>query len=111
MQTAPLASLLLEDAGFVDVTPIDLLEAVEEEREVSPLVMAEAETLLSSGEVALLAVNQQLIDPQSEQLIAWAEASGVVTVYFSELIPDPANQDYLDWMHAILDELQEKIYG
>ncbi len=111
MQTAPLASLLLEDAGFVDLTPADLLSAVEEEREVPPLVMAEAEQLLGSGDIAVLAVNEQLIDPQSEQLVSWAQASGVAVVYFSELIPDPANQDYLDWMHAILDELQEKIYG
>ena len=111
MQTAPLASLLLEDAGFVDLTPVDLLSAVEEEREVPPLVMSEAEQLLGSGDIALLAVNEQLIDPQSEQLVAWAQASGVAVVYFSELIPDPANQDYLDWMHAIMDELQEKIYG
>lgn len=111
LQTAPLASLLLEDAGFVDLTPTELLEAVEEEREVPPLAMAEAQTLLQSGEVALLAVNEQLLDPQSEQLVAWAQAASVAIVYFSELIPDPTNQDYLDWMHAILDELQEKIYG
>lgn len=111
LQTAPLASLLLEDAGFQDLTPSDLLEAVEEEREIAPLVMAEAEALLSSGDVSLLAVNEQLLDPQSEQLIAWAELSGAAVVYLSELIPDPENQDYLDWMHAILDELQEKIYG
>jgi zinc/manganese transport system substrate-binding protein len=111
LQTAPLASLLLVDAGFIDLTPSDLLEAVEEEREIAPLVMAEAETLLRSGDVSLLAVNEQLLDPQSEQLIAWAEQFGAAIVYFSELIPDPENQDYLDWMHAILDELQEKIYG
>jgi zinc/manganese transport system substrate-binding protein len=111
MQTAPLASLLLEDAGFTDLTPPDLLEAIEEEREVPPLVMGEAQSLLESGDIALLAVNEQLVDPQSEQLIEWGQSSGVAIVYLGELIPDPATQDYLDWMHAILDDLQEKIYG
>jgi zinc/manganese transport system substrate-binding protein len=109
IETAPLASLLLEAAGFELVTPADLLEAVEEEREIPATALAEVLAMLASGDIALLVTNLQLLDSQAAQIQRAAEAAGVPVVALSELIVN-ANDDYLDFMHSAIDQLQEAIY-
>lgn len=102
-------NLMLEHAGFENITPSDLADAIEEEREVPPAALDEAEQLLSGKVAGLLVVNSQMLDQVSERLIATAEANSVPVVTLSELIPDQ-DLDYLDWMAQVLDQLQEAIY-
>ena len=102
-------NLMLEHAGFENITPEALADAIEEEREVPPAALDQAEQLLSGKVAGLLVVNAQMLDQVSQRLIETAEANGVPVVTLSELIPDE-NQDYLDWMAQVLDELQEAIY-
>ena len=102
-------NLMLEHAGFQIITPEALADAIEEEREVPPAALDEAEQLLAGGVAGLLIVNAQMLDQVSERLIATAEANSVPVVTLSELIPDPS-LDYLDWMAQVLDQLQEAIY-
>jgi zinc/manganese transport system substrate-binding protein len=110
LETAPLAGLLLEDAGFALVTPESFIDAIEEEREIPATAMAEVLDLIASGEVAILVTNAQLLDNQVAQIQAAAEAAGIKVVQLSELILDTANQDYFDYMHAAIDALMEAIY-
>ena len=102
-------NLMLEHAGFEDVTPEALADAIEEEREVPAVALDQAQSLLVGRVAGLLVVNAQMLDQVSERLIQTAEASQVPVVTLSELIPDP-ELDYLDWMALVLDQLQEAVY-
>ena len=102
-------NLMLEHAGFEDVTPESLADAIEEEREVPAVALDQAQSLLVGGVAGLLVVNAQMLDQVSERLIQTAEANQVPVVTLSELIPDP-ELDYLDWMALVLDQLQEAVY-
>ena len=102
-------NLLLEDAGFEDITPADLADAIEEEREVSAASLDEAKALISGKVAGLLVVNAQMLDQVSDALIETADQSGVPVVTLSELIVNP-DQNYLDFMAEVLDKLQEAVY-
>ncbi|MFM1784893.1 MAG: hypothetical protein RLZZ579_1170 [Actinomycetota bacterium] len=102
-------NLMLEHAGFVDQTPEELTNAIEEDREVPAAALKDAKLLIENKLVSILIVNLQQQDSVSEELITSAEKSGIPVVALSELIPDPA-WDYLDWMANNVDKLQEAIY-
>lgn len=107
--TEGVGNLLLEDAGFSNLTPEALADAIEEETEVPAAALKRAQDLIRNGLVTLLVVNQQTSDPVSKQLESLANREGVVVLKLSELISDP-NQDYLDWLASILDQIQEAVY-
>lgn len=102
-------NLMLEHSGFVDQTPEELANAIEEDREVPAAAVAEAKALIANKLVALLVINQQQLDSVSESLKQQADETGVSVVQLSEIIPDPT-WDYLDWMANNIDKLQEAIY-
>ncbi|MEY3972538.1 MAG: hypothetical protein RLY84_931 [Actinomycetota bacterium] len=103
------ANLLLEDAGFTNLTPEALADAIEEETEVPAAALKRAQDLIRGGLVEVLILNEQLSDPVSQQLERLATQEGVAVIKLSELITQP-NQDYLDWMASILDQIQEAVY-
>lgn len=103
------ANLLLEDAGFTNLTPEALADAIEEESEVPAAALKRAQDLIRGGLVEVLVVNEQVSDPVSQQLERLATQQGVAVIKLSELITQP-NQDYLDWMASILDQIQEAVY-
>lgn len=109
LATEGVGNLLLEDAGFTNLTPEALADAIEEETEVPASALKRAQDLIRNGLVAVLVVNQQTADQVSEQLEKLAVREGVAVLKLSELITDP-NQDYLDWMASILDQIQEAVY-
>lgn len=102
-------NLMLEHAGFVDQTPEELTNAIEEDREVPAAALKDAKLLIENKLVSIVIVNLQQQDSVTDQLIASAEKASVPVVALSELIPDPA-WDYLDWMANNVDKLQEAIY-
>lgn len=102
-------NLMLDNAGFKNITPDALADAIEEEREVPAAALDQARSLIEGKVAGLLVVNAQMLDQVSQSLIDSAQASGVPVVELSELIPDP-EMDYLDWMASVLDHLQEAIY-
>ena len=112
------ANLLLERAGFEDLTPADLADAIEEDREVSLAAITQAESLLSNRVAELLVINiSSTPDSVTERLIAAAEAGNREIVRVSETgfldLGDgsPIEElSYLDWMAWVLDQLQEAIY-
>lgn len=102
-------NLMLDHAGFENITPDALADAIEEEREVPAAALDQAQSLIAGKVAGLLVVNAQMLDQVSERLIQTAEANQVPVVTLSELIPDP-ELDYLDWMAQVLDQLQEAVY-
>ena len=112
------ANLLLERAGFENLTPADLADAIEEDREVSLAAITQAESLLSNRVAELLVINiSSTPDSVTERLIAAAEAGNREIVRVSETgfldLGDgsPIEElSYLDWMAWVLDQLQEAIY-
>jgi zinc/manganese transport system substrate-binding protein len=107
--TEGVGNLLLEHAGFENLTPEALADAIEEETEVPPAALAKAETLIKNNLVAIVVTNAQVEDQVSERLRKLAEAEGVPVVQFSELIPE-AGMNYFDWMNQVLDQVQEAVY-
>jgi zinc/manganese transport system substrate-binding protein len=112
------ANLMLENAGLDNLTPDDLAEAIEEDREVSLGAITEAEELLSNRVVELLVINiSSTPDSVTERLIAAAEAGNREIVRVSESGyldvgdgSEPEELSYLDWMARVIDQLQEAIY-
>lgn len=107
LATEPVPLLLLEVAGVEDRTPVEFLAAIEDERDVPPAVLAETLDLLATGEIDMVAFNEQTVDATSTRLLEAAEASGVPVVSFSEL--PPADTGYLDWMERNLTAIDEAL--
>lgn len=57
IQSEPLISYLLEDTGLIDVTPIEVSRAIEEERDIPPAAIAETKALLAQGDIYAFAHN------------------------------------------------------
>jgi zinc/manganese transport system substrate-binding protein len=98
--TEPLALWLLADLGFQDLTPADFSEAIENETDVSPLVMQESLDLVASGQVKYLVVNLQTENTQTQQIVDAAKTAEVREVVMTEVLSD--GKTYLEWMTANL---------
>jgi zinc/manganese transport system substrate-binding protein len=109
LATEGVGNLLLEHAGFENLTPEVLADAIEEETEVPPAALAKAETLIKNDLVSILVTNAQVEDQVSQRLRKLAETEGVPVVQFSELIPE-AGMSYFDWMNQVIDQVQEAVY-
>ena len=104
----PLASIMIEDAGFDEYAPSELLEAVEEERDIPPASIAEAEEIFLNPDVLMVITNDQVTDTQMQSMAELAESNGLPVVGLSELIPNE-DWDYLDWMANNLDVLMSTV--
>jgi len=102
-------NLMLTDAGFENLTPQSLADAIEEERDVPLTAIDEALLLIKNKLVVLLVTNTQVDDVVSAELVKMAESVGSPVVALSELIPSD-DMDYLDWMASVIDQLQQAIY-
>lgn len=107
------ANLMLLNAGFENMTPKGMADAIEEERDVPLTALEEAKNLLENKIAVLLVVNVSTQDPVSEALIEAANAGNRPIVRMGETAQAASpgqNLDYLDWMGLVLDQLQEAIY-
>ena len=104
----PLASIMMEDAGFEELAPKDLLEAVEEERDISPASIAEAEAIFENPDLLMVITNDQVTDTQMQSIADMAASKGLPVIGLAELIPNE-DWDYLDWMANNLDVLMETV--
>ena len=94
--TEPLAVWLMEDLGFVNKTPDEFSEAIENETDVPPSVMKESLDLIKNGEVKYLVINAQTQNSQVQQIVDAARDAGVRAVMLSEVLP--AGTTYVEWM-------------
>lgn len=105
--TEPVPLYLLADAGFVNKTPDAFSEAIEEGNDVSATVVQQMLELVESGDIALLAYNEQTSGPITEQVKDAAVAASVPVVSFTETLPD--GDDYVSWMTSNIDALSEAL--
>ncbi|MCP2031281.1 zinc/manganese transport system substrate-binding protein [Okibacterium sp. HSC-33S16] len=94
--TEPVPQYLLEASGLRNLTPADFSEAIEEGADVSPASMRDTLALFATGEVALLAYNEQTSSPETERVRDAADENSVPVVSFAETLPD--GEDYVSWM-------------
>jgi zinc/manganese transport system substrate-binding protein len=105
--TEPVPQLLLEEMGIEDLTPVEFVAAIEDERDVPPAVLADTLELISAGEVDVVAFNEQTVDATSTRVVERAEAAGVPVVSFSELPPEGTG--YLEWMDGNLTAVEDAL--
>ncbi|MFN4001354.1 metal ABC transporter solute-binding protein, Zn/Mn family [Microcella sp.] len=99
--TEPVPAYLLAELGFDDETPEEFSEAIEEGADVPPLALQQVLDLIASGEVRLLAYNEQTASPETERVRAAAEEAGIPVVSFVETLPD--GEDYVSWMRTNIE--------
>lgn len=103
--TEPVPLYLLEDAGLDNKTPEAFSEAVEEGTDVPASTMQEMLGLVKSGDISLLAYNEQTSGSITEKVKDAADAADVPVVSFTETLPD--GEGYVSWMTANIDALSE----
>lgn len=101
--TEPLAVWLMADLGFVDKTPAEFAEAIENETDVSPATMKESLDLFANGEIKYLVVNLQTENSQTQQIVEAAKNSETREVVLTEILPE--GKSYIQWMSANLTTL------
>jgi zinc/manganese transport system substrate-binding protein len=94
--TEPLAAWLLADLGFVNKTPAEFSEAIENETDVPPSVMKESLDLIKGGKIKYLVINSQTQNSQVQQIVDAARDAGVRAVVLSEVLPK--GTPYVEWM-------------
>jgi len=94
--TEPVALYLLQASGFENKTPDEFTEAIEEGTDVPPLALQQTLDIFENGDVALLGYNEQTTSPETEKVLAAADAAGIPVVSFTETLPE--GSDYVSWM-------------
>lgn len=101
--TEPVPLYLLEAAGLVNRTPEKFSEAIEQESDVSPVVLNDTLALFSEHEVKLLAYNEQTTGTATERVLDAAKKAGVPVVPVTETLPE--GKHYIDWMRGNIDAI------
>ncbi|CAN5245447.1 zinc ABC transporter substrate-binding protein [soil metagenome] len=94
--TEPVPLYLLTALGLVNVTPEKFSAAVESGTDAAPDVLAQTESLFTSGQVKLLVYNSQASGPQTDAVLAAATSAGAATVAATETLP--RGSGYVQWM-------------
>ena len=89
---------LFSELGFEDGTPEEFSEAIEEGADVPPLALQQTLDLIDSGDVRLLAYNEQTESPETQRVRESAESAGIPVVTFVETLPE--GETYVSWMQA-----------
>ncbi|SDG97648.1 zinc/manganese transport system substrate-binding protein [Leifsonia sp. 98AMF] len=102
--TEPVPLYLLDAIGLVNKTPEKFSEAIEEENDVSPIVLKDTLQLFSGHQVKLLAYNEQTTGAETEKVLAAAKAAGIPVVPVTETLPE--GMHYIGWMSGNLDAVK-----
>lgn len=105
--TEPVPLYLLDAIGLVNKTPEKFSAAIEEETDVSPVVLKDTLQLFSGHEVKLLAYNEQTTGAETEKVLAAAKAAGIPVVPVTETLP--AGTHYIEWMRGNLDAVKDAL--
>lgn len=105
--TEPVPVYLLAELGFEDGTPAAFSEAIEEGADVPPLALQEALDLIDSGDVRLLAYNEQTESPETQRVREATESAGIAVVSFVETLPE--GEDYVSWMRANVEAVESAL--
>lgn len=102
--TEPVPLYLLDAIGLVNKTPEKFSEAIEEENDVSPVVLKDTLQLFTGHQVKLLAYNEQTTGAETEKVLAAAKAAGIPVVPVTETLPEGVH--YSEWMGGNLDAVK-----
>ncbi|WIE65254.1 zinc ABC transporter substrate-binding protein [Curtobacterium sp. MCLR17_036] len=102
--TEPVPGYLFDAIGLDNETPEDFAEAIEEDDDVPPAALRDTLALFTSGDVKLLAYNDQTSSPETEQVKQAAEDADVPVVGVTETLPE--GQDYISWQQGNIDAVQ-----
>jgi len=105
--TEPVPVYLLAELGFEDGTPEEFSEAIEEGADVPPLALQQTLDLIDSGDVRLLAYNEQTESPETQRVRDAAESAGIAVVSFVETLPE--GEDYVSWMRANVEAVESAL--
>lgn len=105
--TEPVPLYLLQALGAVNKTPPAFSHAVENGDDVSPSVLRQTTTLLTSGAVKALVYNAQTSDAQTVAVRKAAESAHVAVVPVTETLP--RGTSYLTWMSDNLDAISKAL--
>lgn len=105
--TEPVPAYLLAELGLDDETPADFSEAIEEGADVPPLALQQTLDLIESGDVRLLAYNEQTASAETERVRTAAETAGIPVVAFTETLPE--GLDYASWMSENIAAVAEAL--
>lgn len=105
--TEPAPQYLIELVGARNVTPESFTSAVEAGFDVSPAALLEVLRLVESGEVDLVAWNEQTSGPEIERVVDAARTAGVPVISVTETLP--AGADYVSWMDSNLDAIENAL--
>jgi zinc/manganese transport system substrate-binding protein len=104
VMTEPVPGYLVEAAGLTDVTPAEFSRAIEAGTDVAPDALKRTIALVTTRSVALVIYNTQTAGPQTDQVLAAAQDSGVPVLPVSETLP--AGGEYLRWMDSTVSALR-----
>src|SRR3954447_6065735 len=99
--TEPVPLYLLNAIGLEDKTPEKFSAAIEEENDVSPVVLKDTLALFSGHQVKLLAYNEQTTGAETERVLAAAQHNSIPVVPVTETLP--SDKHYFEWMQSNLD--------
>jgi len=99
--TEPVPLYMLEAIGLVDKTPERFSAAIEEENDVSPVVLKDTLELFTDHRVKLLAYNEQTTGAETERVLAAAKHNGIPVVPVTETLP--SGKHYVGWMQSTVD--------
>lgn len=102
--TEPLVAYLIEDAGYQDLTPTEFSQAVEEDRDIPPIVFRQSAELIRSGQVDAIYLNANTETAQINSLISMS--TKVPNFEFSELLSQ--GEDYFQMLENAISKLESK---
>ncbi len=105
--TEPVPLYLLEASGLVNVTPAAFSDAIEQNTDVPPGVLAHVLDLFAQRSVSALLYNEQTSGPQTEAVLAAARANGIPVVPIAETLP--IGETYSGWMTKNLGALSSAL--
>lgn len=104
LATAPIADLLLSEAGLNDITPGSYVRSVESGNDPAASTVAELQDLVDSGRPAALVHNPQTASPLTERLHQRAEENGIPVVSMPETLP--SDETYPEWISGRVSALR-----
>lgn len=105
--TEAVPQYLLDLAGLENLTPPQFSAAIENETDVPPAVLASTLALFPAHKVKALVYNEQTTGPQTQAVLAAAEAANIPVVPVSETLP--AGVGYVEWMQRTVTALHEAV--
>ncbi|HWM34879.1 MAG TPA: zinc ABC transporter substrate-binding protein [Pseudolysinimonas sp.] len=103
--TEAVPGYLLRALGMTDLTPPEFSAAIEEDGDVSPVLLQRVLNLIGDGSASVVLYNAQTGGPQTDAVLDIASENRVPAIGVTETLPD--GTDYLAWQSGYLDLIED----